>query len=292
MKAMFALWWREYLEHKGAFFYAPIAIVGLLALGILMGLGGGRFRATASIIPPANTLFEMGALATMWLWSIYLLLMLFFYYADAFAADRRNNAMFFWKSMPQSDFKILGSKFLTGTLVFPLLILGAVAATAVLLFVTTGVVSLMEPRIGAPDYLTMLGSLLQVVITGFAYFALAMLWYAPFFAWVGLLSAVVGRWSIPLAFVVPALLMLLENMLFFGDVPQGGYVYRYLSWRIQFGFDSTTAQQAFFSNDMLSAPGLIGSLLFNLDWFAVGTGLLFALAAIYAASEYRRRTIS
>ena len=41
------------------------------------------------------------------LWLAYLAVALFFYFGDAFSADRRNNAMLFWKSMPVSDLKIL-----------------------------------------------------------------------------------------------------------------------------------------------------------------------------------------
>ena len=53
------------------------------------------------------------------LWGVYLLVTLFFYFADAFSADRRNNAMLFWKSMPVSDLKMLTSKMLAGLAVLP-----------------------------------------------------------------------------------------------------------------------------------------------------------------------------
>ena len=56
------------------------------------------------------------------LWFVYLMVALFFYFADAFNADRRNNAMLFWKSMPQSDFKMLMSKMLAGMTILPALI--------------------------------------------------------------------------------------------------------------------------------------------------------------------------
>ena len=58
--------------------------------------------------------FDVGYAGIALLWFGYLLIALFFYFADAFSADRRNNAMLFWKSMPQGDFKILLSKLVAG----------------------------------------------------------------------------------------------------------------------------------------------------------------------------------
>ena len=90
---------------------------------VVFGLGRtGRLVTSAALI--LFLAFEVGFLGMGALWFVYLMAALFFYYADAFNADRRNNAMFFWKSMPLSDFKILSSKMLAGLTIFPALIFG------------------------------------------------------------------------------------------------------------------------------------------------------------------------
>ncbi len=81
-------------------------------------LAGGTFGRFATFqkvgIVTGGKGFEFGFLALSALWMVYLMATLFFYFADAFSADSRNNAMLFWKSMPQSDFKILASKLTAG----------------------------------------------------------------------------------------------------------------------------------------------------------------------------------
>ena len=129
MKALTALIHREFLEHRGAFLYAPLVILGVFTLVMVSAIGfdkvGPRgFPMTVTSIK----LFETAYLFTSALWFAYLLITLFFYFADAFSADRRNNAMLFWKSMPVSDFKVLGSKMLAGGTFFPALIVGAIVA--------------------------------------------------------------------------------------------------------------------------------------------------------------------
>ena len=100
---------------------------GLLTL--LCVLGAWRSTRCACRCESARRLalkfFEIGFLGMAALWFVYLMVALFFYFADAFNADRRNNAMLFWKSMPVSDFSILGSKMLAGLTIFPALIFGA-----------------------------------------------------------------------------------------------------------------------------------------------------------------------
>ena len=43
-------------------------------------------------------------------WLGYLTLMLFVFFASSFSADRKDNALLFWKSIPVSDLEILGTK--------------------------------------------------------------------------------------------------------------------------------------------------------------------------------------
>ena len=294
MKAITALIEREYLEHRGAFLYAPAVILGIFALVMLSAIGFDRvgprdFDTNVTSIK----LFEMAYLFTSALWFAYLLAALFFYFADAFHADRRNNSMLFWKSMPVSDFKVLGSKMLAGGTVFPALILGA---TIVGMLITTGIATIGVFKLPVPvlpDLGAILGAAGQVLLFDVAFILLGLLWYAPFFAWVGLLSTLVGRWSIPLAFLVPGLLGLLENLLF-DDAggPRAGYVLSYLRRRFEFIADNGMFEAQLFSPKSFDALAQISSVLAGIDWVQMLGGLVVATVFVWVASEYRRRFIA
>ena len=146
MKSMIALIQREYLEHRGAFLYAPVVILGLLTLVLVGALGMERLRVPAAVATNSARLFELGFLAMAALWFVYLMASLFFYFADAFNADRRNNSMLFWKSMPASDFKILSSKMLAGFTIFPALIFVAMLVGGIIAYAMTLAAAMRQAR--------------------------------------------------------------------------------------------------------------------------------------------------
>ncbi len=317
MKAFFALMRREAIEHRGPFFYAPLLVFGVLTLmvigalftsssrfefwvtarerlseltGVLADSGGATAEQLQRLFGMVYTIGYGGA---GYLWWAFLLIGLFFYCADAFNADRRNNAMLFWKSMPQSDLKILGSKLGAAMLLFPAMIFVAVLASGFVVFGGIAAAAQVNPLVLLPQAVD---TYVQVTLGQIGWFVLGILWYAPWFAWVGLLSTMVGRWSIPLAFLVPALLVLLENLLL-DDVPgaRWGYVAQYLQQRFTFGLDEAQSARL-----VLGAEGperfdgiaFVGQLAANIDWPQMAIGIAFAAAALYAASEYRRRVLA
>jgi ABC-2 type transport system permease protein len=284
MKSWAALLKREYLEHRGAFVWFPRVILVLLTIAGLAALV--LHRVPPGLNAPANAslkLFEIGFLTSAWLWWVYLALALFFYFGDAFAADSRNNSMLFWKSMPVSDLKMLGSKFLAGSLLFPAIIFLAVLVTGVVQFLLIALAGL-----GLPSGLEIVQSYLNISAFLLVYLLLSLLWYAPFLAWAGALSTVFGRWSLPLAFFIPAVLILMETIVFYGAGPRGGYIWSYLSWRIRFGLDFSDYNQVM-TSPAFDASSLIRQLTARVDWLAMAEGLLFAIVLLFLASEYRRR---
>lgn len=293
MKSFLALMKREYLEHRGAFLYAPAALIGLLALALVLSLASNRPRIVMDDdIPTLLKFFESGYLVFAAAWWFYLAAALLFYFAGAFHADRRNNAMLFWKSMPLTDFKVLMSKAVAGFTQFPGMILVAIFVTGLLLAVTTLVAGALLPGLASPAVGALAVSWGQISVFAVVYFALALLWYVPFFAWVGAIATVVGRWAIPLALLTPLLLALFENILFFGNSPGGGIVWTYLSGRMDFGFsESRIMQISLISPQPFDAIGMIRILVTTIDWVQMALGIGFGLVVIYAASQYRRRVI-
>lgn len=287
-----ALLVREYREHRIAFLYVPIGILAVLVLASIASLAGNRTRIfLAAVAPDSLKLFEFGALLILALWFAYLIVTLFFYFGDAFSADRRNNAMFFWKSMPVSDLKILASKFLAGVTIFPALIFAvALVATAAYLVLIEAGVSLLGLTPMAP--LTLIASLVQVAMFAAVNLLLSLLWYAPFMAWVGGLSTVFGRWSLPLAFVIPGLASVIENIVFLGQGPRGGYIWAYLGQRWQFGLDGADYSRMLMSEAPFDAATFISAVWSRIDWWSMAGGLVFAVVVTWLASEYRRRRIA
>lgn len=293
MKSMIALIQREYLEHRGAFLYAPLVIVGLLALVMVVGIGADRFGPRlVSFGVNSIKAFELSYLVTSGIWFVYLLAALFFYFADAFNADRRNNAMLFWKSMPVSDFKVLGSKMLAGITIFPTLIFGVMIIGIVLATGLSTLALLRLPNPVLPDFLALIGAAGQVLMFDIVFVLLALLWYAPFFAWVGGLSTLVGRWSIPLAFLIPGIAGVLENLLLGDSGPEPGYLLHYLLERIQFISHGDALEAQIMSSARFDAVSQIAGLLANIDWAQMAGGLAVALLLVWIASEYRRRRIA
>jgi ABC-2 type transport system permease protein len=293
LKSWRALMVREYLEHRMPFVYFPLGILVLFAVSAASALAFNRVRfATPLQFGSSLKLFELGYIILLGLWLAYLGVALFFYYGDAFSADRRNNAMLFWKSMPVTDLKIIVSKFLTGITLFPLLLLAIGIVSGLLLFLALSATGFVLPGFIPPDPVAALTSYVHVTLFAFVYFALAMLWYAPFMAWVGGLSTVFGRWSLPLAFVIPGVLAVIENMRFFGQGPRGGYLWQYLSARWQFGLSDTEYGLLFVSPAQFDARTYIWLLFRHIDWTAMGLGLVFTALILWLASEYRRRRIA
>lgn len=293
MKSMVALIKREYLEHRGAFLYAPLGLLAIFTLAIASALALNKVRLPYEVgVPSALKFYELAFGFTAGLWFVYLMVALFFYYADAFSADRRNNAMFFWKSMPLTDFKVLSSKMLAGLTIFPALIFLAVLATGVVLYFDTMLALMVMPRLVVPGVLEVLASSLRIGLFALVYLALALLWYAPFFAWVGVLSTIFRRWSIPLAFLIPGLIGLLENLFFADAGPKAGYFLNFLQQRADFSLDRHDLMAAFLSDKPADIGILLNGLLTGIDWPQLAAGLIFAALAVYLASEYRRRVIS
>jgi ABC-2 type transport system permease protein len=292
LKSWAALLNREYLEHRMAFVYFPIGILVLIGLAAASALTFNRTHIVLDITTPATLkVFEIGYLALAVLWLAYLFVALFFYFGDAFAADRRNNAMFFWKSMPVTDLKMLVSKFLAGVLLFPAILFLVTMVSGLMHFAFINLAVFVLPNLIIPPPVVALTSYANVSVFVIVYTVLALLWFAPFFAWVGGLSAVFGRWSLVLAFLIPGVLAVVENVALFGYGPRGGYVWAYLSRRLDFGFDEHDFEPLILSTGSFSAADYTGRLLGHIDWVNMGIGLAFTALALWAASEYRRRRL-
>jgi ABC-2 type transport system permease protein len=313
MKAFLALVWRECLEHRGAFFVAPLVLLAAFTLLFGFALFTGRLDALFEYLAStgefggtnpdvarsislgfvalhARTIIERGVLLLAFGWALYAVGVAFFYAADAFTADRRNNAMLFWKSMPVSDFTVLLSKYCAAIIVLPLvatvlmalngLVFAALLAVALWSFTTIQII--------ATEWLYQLGAV--ILGLGATVFAISA-WYLPVVAWVGGLSVVVGRWSIPLSFLLPTIASLVENMFVRFDF-EGGYVWNWLTWRLTFPqLQEGYVGEWIGSTEKFDLGTYLASLVDMLDWPQIGYGVVFSILVLRLAAEYRRRRI-
>ena len=291
MRAFLALLRREYLEHRWAFLYAPLILIGILTVLVVSALVSGRYRVFVTGVAVASHLFDLGYFGIAVLWWGYCFIAVFFYFADAFNSDRRNNQMFFWKSMPHTDFTMLMSKLVAGLTVLPALVYFALLLTGLLVAALIVGMPYLVPALGQADVQATLFAWSQVSMLALCYLVLALLWYAPFFAWVGALSTLVGRWSIPLALLIPVIISLFEGLVDFGSAPGGSYVLSFLRNRLSFNFDSVSLQQALIAGGPIDVVGQMQRLVGGVDWPLLIVGLVFAVVVIVLASEFRRRWV-
>jgi ABC-2 type transport system permease protein len=293
MSRLIALFRREFLEHRGAFFYAPVALLAIFGCGLGLAIATNRLRfpgdVNAAIV---LKVYQTGAVVLAEAWWVYLLVTLFFYYADSFSADRRNNAMLFWKSMPVSDFFMLVSKMLTGLILFPVIIYVFAIVSSVVLYLLAWAAKTALRGLVVPGPVWMVLTVQQIAWFELCQFVLGLLWYSPFFAWIGLLSTFFRRWSIPLSIAIPAILSLLENSAFYGQGPIGGYLWTYLSRRLQFGVSTDVWMASITGGVTANVPLLTTQLLASIDQVQLAGGVVVAVVLIYIASLYRRRGIT
>lgn len=291
MAAMSALIKREYLEHRGAFIHGPIILLALMLAAALFAVFGTDFRgefegALPTVLRFYETTFAIAAAG----WLVYLIIMLFFYYADAFSADSRNNSMLFWKSMPQSDLKILGSKVAASLTIFPTAIIAALAVTGVIAYLPTIIASNFLGGFAPPSPGQTASAWGNIMISAIVLFALALLWYLPFLAWVGLLGTIVKRWAIPLAFLIPAIIGLFERVITRNFLQEGPF-WTFITQRFELSFAGLDFEGYWLSGQPWNGLELAALMISGTDWVQLFGGLVAAAIFIYAASEYRRRFV-
>lgn len=292
MKTMTALLRREFLEHRGAFLYAPAVLIAvllvLISAGIIFGDTPTISAHDGDMAPLALLHIAFGGVAAMW--SVYLLVALYFYYADAFSSDLRNNSMLFWKSMPVSDLKILTSKALAGLTILPALILSFALINMVLIYLLSFPLAARLPFIPIASPVDMLAALFGMGIAAGVFLILNVLWYAPFLALVAGLSVLVKRWAIPAAILTVLALVITEGVLTIGrNVPHP--IREYLGYRAD-SFAGEFDPMPIITKGGYMAPfDLIGVMVQRMDWANLGIGLVFAVAVVFAAAEWRRRRL-
>jgi ABC-2 type transport system permease protein len=206
MKTMKWLLRREFWEHKGAFFWAPVAVAAAMILFIgggfmySMAFGGhetiqidGREVVSIEGIPPALRYKIAHIAASSYLGIsaplfIVLAVVVFFYCLSALYDDRRDRSILFWKSLPLSERETVLSKVVTALGVAPLLTIAIGVATALVLLVM-GMVSATFKGVNLFAPVLMEANLYLSPLYLLAFLPLYAIWALPTVGWLLLVSS-------------------------------------------------------------------------------------------------------
>ena len=194
---------RELWENRSVYL-APLAVAGVVLFGFILGATAGIWRSRLHIdvtASPDKLAEPYGFAAAFILGTAFIVS--FFYSIDCLYGERRDRSILFWKSLPVSDLTTVLSKAFIPLVFLPLFAFAVtVAVQCFMLLYSTLVVA------ASGQSAAMLWSKLHLsqMSSGLLFHLLTvhMLWYAPIYAWLLLVSAWARRapflWAVlPLA---------------------------------------------------------------------------------------------
>lgn len=264
------LYWsirRELWENR-SLYIAPLAAAAVVLFGFLI----------SAVLDPAQ---RRHALAQQYDFAAGLLmatqiLVGVFYCLDALHGERRDRSILFWKSLPVSDLTTVLSKALIPIFLLPLFTFAITVATHLIMLLVSGVV-----RLGIGLTVTTLwtqGSLFQMSL-GLLYHLLALhvLWHAPIYAWLLLVSGWARRavflWAVLPVLAICGVEKIAFNTAYFAVML--GHRFTGPEAFTAPGSATMSPMMTHVPDSLLSTPGL---------WI----GLLFAAACLAAAVRLRR----
>jgi ABC-2 type transport system permease protein len=207
MKTFYWLVKREFWEHRGGFFWAPVITGGVFLLLNIMGIitaevlgarHGIHFGASGNLqrvitdmdagdLSKVGFALDIAMYSAMGLIVVVLGFIVFFYCLGALYDDRRDRSILFWKSLPVSNGSTVLSKLVSATVVAPII--------AVIVGIVVGMLQLLILAITLSFHgvnvwqLLMLGHPFRIMSNLVGYIPLYFLWALPSAGWLLLCSA-------------------------------------------------------------------------------------------------------
>jgi len=319
---------REFWEHKGGFFWAPIWAGGISLVLTLMALvfgevAGRRAAASGKLKIDGEVMInglDLGMITSKLdakdlqnlaggidvsmlsssMWPLFALgFVVFFYCLGTLYDERKDRSVLFWKSLPVSDRDTVLSKVVSALVVAPTLAVGAAIVTMfVFLIIISGFVLLHN---GNPiELIWGPGSPLKVVAALIAALPVYALWALPTVGWLMLCSA----WSRSKPFLWAILLPVFSWIIvtWFGlmnvfSLDSAWYGRNIVARGLVSVFPGTWYMNSAVNSQLsaqVSGPGDIANAIqIGNSWAVFGTaelwiGALVGAAMIYAAIRLRR----
>jgi len=274
MSATRPMYWsvrREFWENR-SIYIAPLAVAGVTLFGYLIATMGYAMSTTnlaqrrAALEGPFS--FATGlVIGTAFIVSI-------FYSLEALHSDRRDRSILFWKSLPVSDLTTVLSKASIPLIVLPLLGFAILLATQ-LIMLLLGSLVLLGSGLSVASLWTPVFQMSLVLL--YHLVTVHMLWYAPIYSWLLLVSAWARRAAFLWAALPPLAICGVEKIAF-----NTTHFAAMLGYRFAGGPEAIPGVDSFFDpmtqltpGRFLSSPGL---------WI----GLVIAAGFLAAAVRLRR----
>lgn len=231
-KAFATLIQRELWENKGSLVWTPLVVAAVLALLSFWVVIRGAYEIGTSpqvqidgealeltkVAAHLNSLtdeqrhdaVQTALIGLKMPFDVLMLLMLPFYCVAALYDERKDRSIYFWRSLPVSDWQTVLSKLVTATVVYPAIILASAAALQLIwMLIGTG----LSWYIGVSAWSTVWAPsvLPWFWLSSYFDYLLVMLWLSPFLALYLALSAATRR-PLAIAIVLPLALMLIEEL--------------------------------------------------------------------------------
>jgi len=271
---------RELWEYR-SIYVAPLIVVALVLIGFLVGSAHHirKVREAMSLDPmqlhkviesPYNS-------SAMFLMGIAFLVSLF-YCIEAMQGERRDRSILFWKSLPLSDLTVVLSKMSIPLILLPVIAVVLTVVTHLVMLVLNAMI-FQASGIGTAvlwDHLS-----LTPMWTMMAYHMLILhgLWFAPFYAWLLLISAWARRAALLWAVLPLAAIGVVEKIAF--------NTTHFANW-MMYRFGGAPGAGAYPGNEMATHDWMhlsLGQVLFNPSLWC---GLIVAAIFLFVAARIRR----
>jgi ABC-2 type transport system permease protein len=210
-----------------------------------------------------------------------------FYCLDSLYAERKNKSILFWRSLPITDAETVISKMLTATVAIPVIFIGFIVVTHLVILIMTSIFVSIE---GGSSMLLIWRSapVFDVWFSTLVITLMLSVWFSPFIGWFLFVSAWTKRSPLLMAFlpliVVPMLEYFVLRTHLIGDAIESRFNQLPL-------FSGTSTLENIFDDRQFIADAEIFSLVAYIDigkflaspamWAGVVVCGLFVTAAIY-----------
>ena len=207
---------REFWENR-YIYLAPLGVAALFLFGFLIHslihpAGGMRALSTLASDKQREAIIEPYDMAAALLMGAFILVAVF-YCIEALQRERRDRSILFWKSLPVSDVTTVLTKASIPFLLLPLLAC-AIAFVTQFLMLLVSTVALAGSGISVATYWAQVSLFQGSLLLLYHVMTVHVLWSAPIYGWLLLVSAWARRAALLWALLPPLAIGALEKLLF------------------------------------------------------------------------------
>jgi ABC-2 type transport system permease protein len=203
---------REFWENR-SIYLAPLAVAGLFLVAWIIHLP--REMRGLSTVEPAkqhDTIIQPYDMAAALLMGTFLFVAMF-YCIETLQRERRDRSILFWKSLPVSDFTTVLAKASIPFVVLPL-ISCAIAIVTQFIMLLVSSAALAGSRLSVATYWEQVSLFQASLLLVYHVMTVHVLWGAPIYGWLLLVSAWARRAAFLWAVLPPLAIGFLEKLLF------------------------------------------------------------------------------